>query len=371
MSGTSISRSATRRLGDRRNLLRGLAAVGIGIAMVPLVPRAARTAENPLYFTWAGYDIPELFSAYVYKYGAPPDFAVYGDAEEGFQKLRGGFIVDFAHPSSTDVPRWRDADLLQPIDTARLSHWPDLFPALKELEGTRADGRQWFVPFDWGNTSITYRTDILGIEPSQESWGILWDERWKGRIGVLDSATEAWWAAAMYAGVDPGNIREEDHARVVDLLRQQRSLVRTYSVDTTSLEQGLTNGELVAAMTWNSSATRLIAEGLPVRFADPKEGSLAWSTGLVLHKEAPNLDRAYEAIDAMLAPETGAYILRDVGFGHSNRRTFETFSAEELTKLGQPSDPLAALERSVFLGPRSAAFEERINREFQEITAGF
>jgi spermidine/putrescine transport system substrate-binding protein len=348
-----------------------LAAVGVGIAVAPLVPRVARAAEQPLYFTWAGYDIPELFPAYVKKYGAPPNFAVYGDAEEGLQRLRGGFIVDFAHPSSTDVPRWRDAGFLQPIDVARLSNWPDLFPALKELEGTQADGQQWFVPFDWGHTSITYRTDLLGIEPSEESWGILWDERWKNRIGVLDSATEAWWAAAVYAGIDTSHIGEEEHAKVLDLLRQQRPLVRSYTADTSSFEQGLTNGEMVAAMTWNSSARRLIAEGLPVRFADPKEGRLGWSTGLVLHKQAPNLDRAYEAIDAMLAPETGVYILKEVGFGHSNRKTFEEFSAEELEKIGQPADPMQALERSLFIAPQSAAFEERINREFAKVTAGF
>lgn len=367
----SMSPMAAQRFHARRNLLRGLAALGIGVAVAPLVPRPARAAEHPLYFTWAGYDISELFPDYVAKYGAPPEFAVYGDAEEGLQKLRGGYIVDFAHPSSTDVPRWRDAGLLQPVDITRLSHWPDLFPSLKELEGTQADGQQWFVPFDWGQTSITYRTDILGIEPSDESWGILWDERWSNRIGVLDSAGEAWWAAAAYAGVDPRNVGEPDHARVAELLRRQRPLVRNYTTDTTSLEQGLASGELVAAMTWNSSASRLLAAGMPVRFADPKEGTLVWSTGLVLHKEAPNPDRAYEAIDAMLSPKAGAYVLEQVGFGHSNQKTFEKFSAEELAAIGQPADPLQALNRGLFLPPQSAAFQERINREFEEITAGF
>lgn len=374
-SGSSRSslaaRSALHRRRERRNVLRSLAAMGIGVAVAPFMPRAARSSGHPLYFTWAGYDIPELFPAYVEEHGAPPEFAVYGDAEEGLQKLRGGYVVDVAHPSSTDVPRWRDADLLQPIDVTRLSHWPDLFPALKTLEGTQTDGQQWFVPFDWGQTSITYRTDILGIDPSEESWGILWDERWSNRIGVLDSAAEAWWAAAVYAGVDPRNVDEADHARVAELLRQQRPLVRQYTTDTSSLEQGLASGELVAAMTWNSSASRLIADGMPVRFADPKEGSLVWSTGLVLHAEAPNPDRAYEAIDAMLAPEAGEYVLREVGFGHSNRKTFERFSADELAAIGQPADPLQALDRGVFLVPQSAAFQERINREFEEITAGF
>lgn len=78
---------------------------------------------------------------------------------------------------------------------------------------------------------------------------------------------------------------------------------------------------------------------MPVRFADPKEGSLVWSTGLVLHAQAPNLDLAYEAIDSMLSPEVGAYVLEQIGFGHSNRKTYESFSAEKLAAIGQPADP--------------------------------
>jgi spermidine/putrescine transport system substrate-binding protein len=47
-------------------------------------------------------------------------------------------------------------------------------------------------------------------------------------------------------------------------MREQRPLIRIYTDDTSSLEQALSSGELVAAMTWNSSATLLKSEGVPV-----------------------------------------------------------------------------------------------------------
>src|SRR3546814_3917037 len=55
----------------------------------------------------------------------------------------------------------------------------DIFPALKSINGADADGQQWFAAVDWGNTSVIYRTDLVEVE--EESWTILWDERYAGR----------------------------------------------------------------------------------------------------------------------------------------------------------------------------------------------
>ncbi len=56
-------------------------------------------------------------------------------------------------------------------------------------------------------------------------------------------------------------------------MRKQRPLIRLYTDDTTTLEQALASGELVAAMTWDASAVQLKTEGVPVTFAKPKEAA--------------------------------------------------------------------------------------------------
>ena len=130
---------------------------------VPLVNRQARAGEQATYFTWGGYDYPALFSSYAKRHGKEPEFSVYADAEEGFQKLRSGYVVDTVHPCYNDVLRWRTSGLFQPIDTSRLSNWGDVMPRLQTLDGIQIDGEQWFVPVDWGQTSITYRTDLVDL----------------------------------------------------------------------------------------------------------------------------------------------------------------------------------------------------------------
>ena len=69
---TDISpREITERLqaGDmsRRQFHKVLAAAGIAMVATPMVSRRARAAssDQATYFTWGGYDIPEMFAPYI------------------------------------------------------------------------------------------------------------------------------------------------------------------------------------------------------------------------------------------------------------------------------------------------------------------
>ena len=356
---------------NRRKFNKSLLAAGVGLVATPLVPGLGRAAEQPTYFTWGGYDIPELFVPYQAKNGAVPNFATFGGSEEGLTKMRAGFVVDVSHPCNQAVPRWIESGLFQPLDTSRLSNWPDVIPSLYETPGNVVDGSVYMAPMDWGQTSVTYRTDIFEVE-GEESWGMLWDERYKGRLGSLASGADAWWCGAIYAGVDFKNIdSDEAFEKIGAAMRAQRPLIRVYTDDTTSLEQALASGELVAAMTWNESATSLKAEGHPVKFAKPKEGALTWVCGAILHKEAPNLDLAYELIDSLLSVETGKFLINDYGYGHSNIKSFDAFDDEKLTSLGLSREPADILNAGHFQIPQSQEWETRMNNEFENIKAGF
>ncbi|MCP4490318.1 MAG: extracellular solute-binding protein [Gammaproteobacteria bacterium] len=255
----------------------------------PVIPGSAMAAatDQPTYFTWGGWDDPAYFKGYIKKYGEAPNFATYAGSEEGFTKMRAGFVVDVAHPCNVEIPRWISSGLFQPLDTSKLSNWNDLV--------------------DW--------------KDDEQSWGLLWDERYKGRIASLDSAGDAWWVAAIYAGIDFKDIaKKESLEQVAALLRKQRSLVRMYSDDVTSLEQALASGELVAAMTWNSSVTTLKAEGVPVAFAKPKEGAQSCVCGLMIPAKAPMPDKAHELIDYLIGVERGIQMITEEGYGHSNAK---------------------------------------------------
>jgi spermidine/putrescine transport system substrate-binding protein len=368
-----IARIKNRDIG-RRDLLQGMSAAGLAMVMTPAMSRMAKAAaaDQATFFTWGGYDVPEFVPPYIAKHGEPPNFATFGGSEEALTKMRAGYVVDVAHPCNQAIPRWVATGLFQTLDTSRLSNWPDVMPELYNLEGNMAGGKPYMAPVDWGRTSITYRTDLVDLQGQEESWGLLWDERYKGRLGMLASGGDSWWCAAIYAGVDFKDIASDAaFKKVAATMRKQRPLIRTYTDDTTSLEQALASGELVAAMTWDSSAVVLKGQGIPVAFANPKEGALTWVCGAMMHKDAPHPDKAHDVVDALLSIEAGKWLIGENGYGHSNANSFDQFSDDELAALGLSRNPVDILSAGKFQVPQTQEFETAMNKEFEQIKAGF
>jgi spermidine/putrescine transport system substrate-binding protein len=316
----------------RRDLNNALAASGLALAFAPVLPRSGRAAstDHPTVFTWAGLETPEMHGPYIRKYGESPNFAVYGDEEEAFVKLQGGFEADITMPGSYKVMPWHD----------------------------------W-----WGLTSITYRTDLVDIR--EESLGLLWDERYKGRLAMFDSLIDGVMIAAIYSGAtNPFDMTAEEIAKVRELLVRQRPLLRYYSNSTTDIELALASGEVVAATTWNDSPFRLLERGVPVKFMRPKEGAMSWASGLALMKDADpaKLERTYDFIDAFLSPETGAFWIESLGMGHSNKKSFERVSEDELAKRGLSRHPEEYLNSGVF--QTTIRNEAELQGIFEAVKAG-
>jgi len=354
---------------SRRAFGRRLAALGLAAAWLPLGGRAARAADEITYFTWSGYEVPDLHRTYIDKHGAAPNITFFGDEDDAFQKLQAGFVADLAHPCTYAVGRWREAGLLSPIDVSRIPAWDNLFEPLKSIEGMQTDGITWFVPIEWGRNSILYRTDLVDIAPEEESWSILFDERYAGRLAMFDGMEQAVFAAAMVAGIrDPFAMDDAEIQKVRDLLIRQKKLLRFYWTDQTVLEQAIAAGEVVAGLAWNASYTTLKGQGLPVRYMNPKEGNQTWVCGLVRLKDGTGPEeKVYDFINAELDPSAGKFFIEQYAYAHSNRKSFEAADPARLEELGF-AHPDELFRNSVFL--RDIASEElrqKYNRMFEEV----
>lgn len=354
---------------SRRDLGKLMAAAGVAMVAMPVGGRSARAAAADMtYFTWSGYDLPEFFPGYVEKHGAAPSTALFADEEEALQKLRAGFQADVVHPCSGRVRRWREAGAIQSFDTSRLTHWPQVIESLKDVNGAHADGQQWFAPVDWGNTSILYRTDLVEWE-GEESWEILWDERYAGRLSMGEDITDTGIITGLLVGAEnPYQMTDEELEKVRAKLQEQKPLLRFYWNDTTVLEQAMASGEVVAAPAWNSSVVALSNAGVPVAYANPKEGILAWCCGLVVSSTATELDLAHDFIDAMISPEAGVWLITEYGYGHSNKEALAQVDPALLEELGLPQDPTEMFQRAVFSADNTRIDE--LQAIFEEVKAG-
>ena len=360
----------------RRDFKAGLAAAGLGLTAMPLAGRRAGAVgdDDPTCFTWAGYEVPEMHRSYIEKYGDSPNFALWGDEEEAEAKMRAGFRPDVSMPCSYKVQKWSDFGFLQAIDTSRLSNWPDVLPVLKGVPDMIMDGKQMMVCGWWGLTSVTFRTDLAPeyVDPANHSWGILWDPKYAGRLSMIDSLIDGVMVAAIYSGAaDPFDMTPAEVEVTRKRMQEQRPLLRYYTNSVTDWEQALASGELVAAASWNGTPTRLLDQDVPVAFMNPKEGPMTWTCGISLMSFADpdKLDRSYDLIDAFLAPSTGEYWISNNGMGHSNAKSFEAFSAEELSARGLPPDDIEGfISSGVFQA--TIRNEPELQAMYEEVKAG-
>jgi spermidine/putrescine transport system substrate-binding protein len=360
---------------DRRRFCTMLAGLGLSAAVAPR-RTLAQDPELMTYFTWAGFEPPEFHQAFIAKYGASPNVAFYGDTEEALAKLRSGFVADVVHPLVTDVPRWHDAEVIQAIDTARLSNWADVAPALAAAPGSVIDGQRYFVPNDWGITSLAYREDLVAPEDIEaNSWSLLMDETYAGRLAMYDLVDIMVAFAAVMADVpDTTAASDEELARMREVWVRQRPLLRNYFTVETDAEAMLASGEIVACPLWPASVNRLVADGVPVKLmGSPKEGAFGWLDGLVIGaRSEAHLDQAYDFIDAWLSPESGQYLIEAYGYGHSNLKSYELASPEAIRAVGLDPDKDIPLQIEAFrpLPTLPGPMLERYTAAIDDVLAG-
>jgi spermidine/putrescine-binding protein len=206
----------------KRSFIVGVAMAGLGIAV-------ARAADAPIIFEWSGYEDPLLNPAYMQKYPEGPEFSFFGDEDEAFEKLRAGFKADVAHPCSQSIVKWREAGMLQPLDTSKIAGWNDILPGFRSMKNLMTDdkGTTWFMPWDWGNTALLYRTDKV-TEDEAQSLRILADPKFQGRVSIGDNSDDAYALAGLVIGLkDWAQMTDAQFKEASDFLRKVHKNVRT------------------------------------------------------------------------------------------------------------------------------------------------
>lgn len=355
----------------RREILKSLTALGVTYAVMPVGARSAAAAGEVHYHTWSGYDAKDLFKSYIDKHGGMPEVSHIATEEESFTKMKTGWAPDLIHPGNYNVRRFKDAGLLKPIDTSRLKNWSSIIESVRTDDSCVYDGQQYMIPSEYGNSSVIYRKDLVDKSyQDNPTWGILYDEKYKGRLANYETAVATVQCAALVLGYDNiYTLSDEQLVEVKKLASKQRDLLRMYWSDATQLEQAMASGEVVAAYGWNASLVNLKKQGLDVAMMVPKERMFTWIAGFVMHKNVKNEDAAYDLIDAWTSPESGAWLMENYGYGSTNQAAYKVADAAKLENLGI-SDPVAVLNASLFFKSLDPVIEKKYQTLFTDVQSG-
>lgn len=293
---------------------------------------AGEAAGKLVMLDWAGYEIPEFWGDFAEKYpDVQVDFSFLTESAEVYAKLQSGFEADLVHPCSNYWKILVDEGMVQPIDTSKLSNWPGVTPSLAK-QG-EFDGKQYWIPWDWGYESVLVRTDL--VEKAPESWADIWDEAYAGHVAINDSGETAHIITSLALGFDPWTTTPEQEEQVKQKLLELAPNVLAYWSGQTDLDNMLAAGDAwLGVGAWNASYTSLLDQGYEVAYINPKEGRAGYLCGFAIPTTSKNVDLAHAMIDAYLAPESMAYLANEYGYGVANGAALPLIDAEMVKLLG-------------------------------------
>jgi spermidine/putrescine transport system substrate-binding protein len=306
---------------------------------VPPTPTVspANTTGSLTVLDWAGYDTPDFWIDFKNTYPQVKVNFEFG-ASDGdiFSKMKAGDQADIFHPYTGWLQLYVDEGLVQEIDTSKLANWskvPDNFKKIGQI-----NGKQYFIPWDWGYTSILYRTDKVpgGID----SWSALMDPKFKGHVSMWDDGPGAVAVSAYIHGWgDETKVTADELAQAKQEWIRQRALNLFYWNAEPDLQQAMIKGDVWVAYAWQGSYATLLSKGIPVAYAHPKEGWNSWVGVYGIRKGSPNYDLALKFMDNKLALLTGQNLVNEYYYGDSNQDVMSGITDPTLKQAFSLDDP--------------------------------
>src|SRR5262249_24061451 len=159
------------------------------------------------------------------------------------------------------------------------------------------DGQHLAYPSMWAPYPIVYNTDE--VKPAPDSWGVLWDEKYKGKIGMFDRPVEPIIATALFMGFkEPFALTPDQLKHVEAKLLEQKPLIRAYWQDAEGLTNQFVSGEFFVSIAFGPGAASAVRDkGKPAAAVIAKEGTMGWIDGSAIVKGTKNKEGALRWID--------------------------------------------------------------------------
>jgi spermidine/putrescine-binding protein len=320
-----------------------VACAGPGATTPPATPTAGVTGSLDV-LEWSGYEDPLYWADFKEQYPDVPVTFTFGISDADiYGKVKAGDQSDIFHAYTGWLQFYVDEGLVAELDTSKLSNWDKVPESFKAVG--RFNGKQYFVPFDWGFTSIMYRTDHVD---SVSSWSILFDEQYDNHITMWDDGPGAVTVSSYIHGYDETAVTDAQLADIKAEWIEQLPLNVTYwATEYGELDELFRNDQAWVAYAWQGVYATLKGEGLPVAYADPEEGRNSWVGVYGINANSTDQDLALRYLDELLGEATGNNLVNNFYYGHANGEVMAAITDETLIEAFAIDDP-SILERTNF-----------------------
>ena len=260
-------------------------------------------------FNWGDYIDPEVNKEFEEETGIKVIYSEFATNEEMYQRLEPGNVsYDVAMPSDYMIEKMINNDMLETIDMSKLENYSKIDDRFKSLPYDTDN--KYSLPFMWGTVGIVYNKTM--VDDVVDSWNILWDPKYAGKIFMYDSEREGIMAALKKLGYSMNTRDPKELEEAKQELIKQAPLVLSYVGD--EGKGKMISGEAALMIAWAGDAMVMIEENPDLAFALPKEGTNFFVDGIVIPKGAKNIENAHKYIDFLCRPDIAARNAEYIGY---------------------------------------------------------
>lgn len=334
---------------------------------VPEVSAAEKVDKSKLskelnVYNWFDYIGETTLADFEKQFGVKVNYDTYDSNDALLAKLQAGATgYDVIVPSDYMVRIMIKEGMLAPLDMENIPNFKNIDPRFHKPPYDPEN--KYSVPYQWGTTGFAYNKKY--IKEKLDSWSALFDERYKGKITMLNEARDVIGSVLKYLGYSVNSRKEEELAKAKELLIKQKPLIKAYTSD--QAKPMLISEESWISHIYSGDAFAAASENEAIQYVIPKEGSTIWTDNMCIPQSAPHKYTAEVFINYILRPEVGAGISNHTFFASPNAAALKYIKKEikENPSVYPPPSILAKLEFIEDLGSEATQLWDKIWTEIK------
>lgn len=324
---------------------------------------AASGNGQVIVYNWGEYIDPDVIDMFEEETGIDVVYEEYETNEIMYPKIQSGAIAyDVVCPSDYMIQRMLENDLLAEINYDNIPNLKYIGEDYMNMSKAFDPENKYSVPYLWGTVGILYNKTM--VDETVDSWGILWDEKYKDSILMQDSVRDAFGVALKYLGYSLNSTDLDELQAAKNLLIEQKPLVQAYVID--QVRDKMIGNEAALGVIYSGEALYCQEENPDLEYVIPKEGTNLWIDSWVIPKNAKNKENAEAFINFLCKPEIAKMNFDYITYSIPNtagRELIEDPAMRNSTVAFPDVSQLKNCETFNFLGDENEALYNELWRE--------
>ncbi len=251
-------------------------------------------------FNWTSYiddEIMDVNRQFEKETGIRVNYKNYGSNEEMYTMLESGAAeYDVVFPSDYMIGKMIKNDMLAKLNFDNIPNYKYIGEDYKNL--AYDPNNEYSVPYTWGTVGIFYNKKYVAEEDLKDGWGLLWNEKYKGKIYMFDNSRDAFAIALKKLGYSMNSENPDEWRAAYEELLKQKPLLQGYFMD--QVFQKMINEEgWIAPYYSGDGAIMIDAEdgNKDIGYFVPEQGTNFFVDAMCVMKTTKNQEAAEKYID--------------------------------------------------------------------------